>query len=149
MPLADGEYRFDPDYPATERNVGFCYDDRFRPALVNRGALACQSYVLDVQTPEGTRTIASVDDLLALFGPITSEAEAASLAKATIGGFAQYDGATATAGDVFLVRMTDILDNCSETAGVYAVAYEVKADGSTRVVAEEKRREAGGAVCYD
>jgi hypothetical protein len=45
--------------------------------------------------------------------------------------------------------MTDILDNCSATAGVYAVAYEVARDGAVRRVAEEKRRVGQGAVCYD
>jgi len=149
-PLADGEYYFTPDYPVRERSLGFCGESDEAP-LVQRGGLACRAFVLDVDVPGGSVTIHSTDALLDLFGPIDSEVEAASLIRATVGGFARYDGATATAGDAFLVRVMTVLDNCSPTAGDYAVVYRVAADGETKVVAEEARRTftGGGAVCID
>lgn len=149
-PLADGEYHFTPDYPVRERALGSCGDSDEEP-LVRRGGLACRAFVLDVDVPGGTVTIHSADALLELFGPIDSEVEAASLIRATVGGFARYDGATAAAGDAFLVRVMTVLDNCSPTAGDYAVAYKVAPDGETQVVAEEPRRTftGGGAVCID
>lgn len=149
-PLAEGEYHFAPDYPVRERSLGFCGESQEQP-LVRRGGLACRAFVLDVDAPGGTVTVHTKEELLALFGPIDTEVEAASFVKATVGGFARYDGATASAGGRYLVRVMTVLDNCSQTAGDYAVAYEVTPAGETRVVAEEARRTVtgGGALCID
>lgn len=146
--LGSGEYRFTPAYPVRERELGTCFDHR--DALVTRGAFNCRSMVLDVDTPTGTVEVSDVSSLLAIFGPIDNEEEAASFAQATIGGYARYDGATATAPNGnFLVRMRDLRDNCSPTAGFYAIAYEVTPTGSTRIVAEQVRSTPGPALCVD
>lgn len=149
--LAEGEYRFSPEYPVRERLLGMCGEYDPDEALVRRGGLLCQAYVLDVETPDGLVTITSVEDLLAMFGPIDSEDEAASLIRATVGGFATYDNATAPAGAEFLVRVDDLRHNCSPTAAFYKIIYAVTREGAARIVGEEppRREHNGGAVCYD
>lgn len=150
-PLADGEYAFTPDYPVHERPLGSCYEARGEKSLVDRGGFVCTSYVLVVDSPSGRMTIRDVATLLGTFGPIDSEIEAASFAKATFEGPTSYDGATATVNGNFLVRMRSLLDNCSETAGFYAVAYEITPSGESHVIAEEVRRGVGGGarLCID
>lgn len=106
--------------------------------------------MLDVDLPTGPVEVSDVASLLAIFGPIDNEAEAASFAQATIGGYASFDGATATAPNGnFLVRMQDVRDNCRPTVGYYAIAYEVTPDGRTRIVGEQVRRTPAAAFCID
>jgi hypothetical protein len=150
--LAKGEYRFTPAYAVTERLLGRCGEHPADEELVRRrGGLLCQAYVLDVDTPGGTETLGIVGELLAMFGPIESDEEAASLIRATVGGFATYDGATAVAGDEFLVRVDDLRHNCTPTAAFYKIVYAVRRDGDARIVGEEpaRREHQGGGICYD
>jgi hypothetical protein len=149
--LEDGEYRFTPAYPVQEVLLGMCGEHAPDEELVRRGGLLCQAYALDVDAPTGRVRIGNVADLLAMFGPIDSEEEAASLVKATVGGFATYDNATAISGDEFLVRVEDLRHNCSPAAAFYKIIYAVTRDGDTRIVGEEppRREHQGGAVCYD
>lgn len=149
--LEDGEYRFTPGYPVQEVLLGMCGEHEPDEELVQRGALFCQAYALDVDAPTARERIGNAEDLLAMFGPIESEEEAASLVKATIGGLASYDNATGVAGDEFLVRMDDLRHNCTPAAAFYKIIYAVTRDGQTRIVGEEpaRREHQGGAVCYD
>lgn len=147
----DGTYVFDPPYAVTEVDMGFCGELDENEYLGVRGPFVCQAYALDVETPSGKVRVTDVETLVDLFAPIESQAEAASFARAVLDGYLRYDGATAVLGDNFLVRMTDVRDNCSNTAGFYAIAYEVTPPGATRIVAEEARKtiEGGGALCID
>jgi hypothetical protein len=146
-----GSYRFEPDYPVTEHVIGHCSEFEDDEYLGIRGPFICNAYVLHVETPDGTVVVTNVATLKRIFGTIDSESEAASFARAVLDGYSRYDGATAAASGNFLVRMTDVRDNCSETAGFYAIAYEITRAGETRIVAEEARRkiEGGGAICID
>lgn len=149
--LEDGEYRFTPAYPVEEVLLGMCGDHEADEELVRRGGLLCQAYALDVVAPTGRVRMGNVEDLLAMFAPIESEEEAASLVRATVGGFASYDNATGVADDEFLVRVDDLRHNCSPSAAFYKIIYAVTRDGETRIVGEEppRREHQGGAVCYD
>lgn len=146
-----GSYSFEPDYPVTERIIGSCREFDQDEYLGIRGPFICDAYVLDVETPEGDVVVTNASTLRRIFGTIDSEQEAASFARATLDGYKRYDGATAAANGNFLVRMIDIRDNCSETAGFYAIAYEVTPEGTTRIVAEEARPtpDGGPAICID
>ena len=115
-----------------------------------RGGYSRVAVDLVVSTPDGDVTVSDTGTLLDLFAPIDSEAEAASLVKATVGGFVVYDGQTATKGDNFLVRTRDVLANCTERAGYYAVIYEVTPDGVVgRITEEEPKVTSEARICFD